>query len=487
MRKNKRTFRPAARRLLSAALATVMAAALALSPFLAAMPERAAGKAEAADVTLKNPRIVADGSMETGQKVTWDCVWFGSYPQAEVIPGGVEYTALDVKLRRDGDVIVSDSVYSALQGASGWDENNDVTLNGAKYRRIRQEDAIRGRFSVYRWDNSTDYRYFKYEPIKWRVLHTDGDQALLLSDIALNNQPYHTEYENVTWESGTVRSWLNGYDAGSNKQSVDYSRKNFIDSAFTVSEQTAIVNSILKNADSIEYGTEGGNNTNDKVFLLSESDVRSTDIAKGYGFVKDRYTSDKARRCQSSTYAKAMGMGSDTYTAYAGNVWWWLRSPDIDSCHAMYINSDGHVGSYFNVGYDYVGVRPALNLNLSYANLYSYAGTVCSDGTDAKAGGAVFVKPPVKKKITTFQIEAKKNARKITVKTMKKSKVKITLNKKILVKGRKKVKSTVISPSKNKTGKIVMKLSKRLTQKTVIKVQVSRQGYATKKRTVKIK
>lgn len=64
---------------------------------------------------------------------------------------------------------------------------------------------------------------------------------------------------------------------------------------------------------------------------------------------------------------------------------------------------------------------------------------------------------------------------------------KITLNKKILIKGRRKVKSITISPSKNKTGKIVMKLSKRLPKKTVIKVQVSRSGYVTKKRTVKIK
>ena len=49
-----------------------LTAALALSPFSAAMPESAAKKAEAAAVTLKNPRIVPDDSMEAGQKVTWD-------------------------------------------------------------------------------------------------------------------------------------------------------------------------------------------------------------------------------------------------------------------------------------------------------------------------------------------------------------------------------------------------------------------------------
>ena len=38
-------------------------------------------------------------------------------------------------------------------------------------------------------------------------------------------------------------------------------------------------------------------------------------------------------------------------------------------------------GSGYNVNYDAgLGIRPALHLNLSSANLYSYAGTVCSDG-----------------------------------------------------------------------------------------------------------
>ena len=37
----------------------------------------------AESVTLQNPRIVPDDSMEAGQRATWDCVWFGSYPQAD--------------------------------------------------------------------------------------------------------------------------------------------------------------------------------------------------------------------------------------------------------------------------------------------------------------------------------------------------------------------------------------------------------------------
>lgn len=336
---------------------------------------------EPVDVTLKNPRIVADNSMEAGQKVTWDCLYFGSYPQAEVIPGGVKYTALDESLRRDGDVIISDSVYASLQNASGWDANNDVTLNGVKYRRMKQEDAAYtdSDSEYYQWSNDTDYHYFKYEPIKWRVLRTDGNQALLLSDIVLDNQQYHTVDENVTWEISTLLSWLNGYESGYNKQFVDYSQKNFLSSAFNTSEQEAIVNSSQENADNITYGTEGGNHTTDKIFLLSESDVWNTDTAKAHGFVKDGDTYDEARRCQSSTYAKAMGIYSDTDTDYAGNGWWWLRSPGYSAADALRVSYAGDINGS-NVGDD-SGIRPALNLNRSSLNLCTYAGTVCSDGT----------------------------------------------------------------------------------------------------------
>lgn len=114
-------------------------------------------------VSLSNPRIATDSGMTAGQKVTWDCIWFGRYPQAEVIPSGVEYTALDASLRRDGDVIVSDSVYAALQNASGWDTKNDITLNGVKYRRMKKGDATSstsGDSRYYQWADSTSWHYF---------------------------------------------------------------------------------------------------------------------------------------------------------------------------------------------------------------------------------------------------------------------------------------------------------------------------------------
>ena len=81
-------------------------------------------------------------------------------------------------------------------------------------------------------------------------------------------------------------------------------------------------------------------------------------------------------------------MGTDRYinvvdTKYNENIDWWLRSPGSDSSLAISVDykggSWGSGGSY--VREDTNGVRPAMHLNLASSDTYSYAGTVCSDGT----------------------------------------------------------------------------------------------------------
>lgn len=333
--------------------------------------------------TLSNPRIVSDSSMEAGQKVTYDCIWFGSYPQSEVVPSG-EYEALDNLLLQDGDIIVSDNTYNELQNATGWDDNGDITLKGQKYRRIKKGDATSSEWSgnedYYYWSDFFTYHYFKYKPIKWRVLSVNGNDAFLLADKALDDQRYNALYASVTWDTSTIRSWLNGYGALSNAYGTDYSNKNFIDTAFSGVEQSAVKTALVINNDNIVYGTECGSNTNDKVFLLSTSEV-NTDNAESYGFVSSFITYDEARRSKSSTYAKAMGTWSDTDSPYA-ECSWWLRLARSNMLEAAYVSEDGYVHEYgVSVERDKLAIRPALHLDLSSTDVYSYAGTVCSDGT----------------------------------------------------------------------------------------------------------
>lgn len=147
---------------------------------------------------VSNPRREEEFSMNARQKVTWDCIYFGRYPQNEI-------------------TVESDpSLYYRLeQEYWGW---GDVILDGVRYYKIN------GKF------------YGKREPIKWRVLSTNGTTALLLSDIALDYKPYNTSGRLITWEKSTMRSWLNGYDATSNDAGRNYSADNFIDVAFTGAE-----------------------------------------------------------------------------------------------------------------------------------------------------------------------------------------------------------------------------------------------------------
>lgn len=315
-------------------------------------------KTVSADTALNNPRIVADSSMIAKKKVTWDCVWFGSYPQSEVTGG---------------------SIYTTLKNATGWDENNDIVINGNKYRRLRGQDATFATSNdseFYNWKNNyKNYHYFKYEPIKWRVLNRNGNDAFLLADVVLDDQQYNTNYAYVTWETSSMRSWLNGYGRSVNQPRTDYRRKNFIDTAFTASQKNAIYTTNVVNNDNINYGTEGGNSTTDKIFLLSESEVYNTATAEKYGFVKGCYTHDEAKKSYCSIYAYAMGLHR-----YERRVDWWLRSPGNDSSSAADVYYDGWVISGGYGVYDYTdGVRPALHLNLASSNQYSYAGTVCSD------------------------------------------------------------------------------------------------------------
>ena len=369
-------------------LAGFLSATLAVTALPAASLVMPTKEAKAASVTLKNPRIVKDDSMQAGQKVTWDCIWFGSYPQREVVADAAGYDAIYKDYYNpQTDIIEDAALFQKLETASGWNDN-EIVLDGNKYRRMKQEDAIysssdSAEACSYRWKDNTSWHYFRYEPIKWRVLSTAGDQAFLQADLALDDQKYNKNDTSVTWESSSMRSWLNGYGPEKNEPKMDYRSDSCLQDAFTSAGQQVIRTTEVENADNLEYGTEGGNNTTDKIFLLSEQEVYGTK-AGSYGFAEAYGTNDEARRRKSSTYAKAKGVWSNygEGAGYDGNCYWWLRTPGDNTNRTMLVDYRGYVDRYGDsVINDDNGVCPALNLNLSSSDLWSYAGTVCSDGT----------------------------------------------------------------------------------------------------------
>lgn len=100
-----------------------------------------AEKAEAA-VQLDDPVIRDTSQMAAGQKVTWDCVWFGSYPQSEVVCETDTERISELKgfVYYSQYVTVSSTQWDKITGAK-YNNYGDATVDGVKYKRVSKADA----------------------------------------------------------------------------------------------------------------------------------------------------------------------------------------------------------------------------------------------------------------------------------------------------------------------------------------------------------
>ena len=268
----------------------------------------------------------------------WSYVYFGSYPQSEVT----------------GDALTAD-----ITGAA-YDSNGDAWVNGTKYRRSSKSDTNNTDYF-----GSSTYRYFKWERIKWRVLQNDGNTLFVVADRGLDCKDYHDPGGSITWENCTLREWLNN---------------DFYGTAFSSAEQGAVVEQTVVNEDNPYYNTEGGNNTKDKVYLLSIGEVTNP----SYGFCENYSTYSASRWMQTSDFAHARGAFtySSSNTGGNANTYWWLRSPGYDTNIAATVNYDGYVNRNGNyVYYANDAVVPALHINLS-----SHLWSLTDDGTSGEGG-----------------------------------------------------------------------------------------------------
>ena len=168
-------------------------------------------------------------------------------------------------------------------------------------------------FGSYEQDNNLDNGK---EPISWIVLEVKDDQAFLISEYCLDAHAYNTEFVRMTWAKCTLRPWLN---------------ETFLNTAFTAEEQQKIVPVTIVNADNPHYGTNGGDDTTDRIFLLS--------LAEAYQYFPDQAT----RAGVPTPYAIAQGA---YYDEISGKTWWWLRSPGVRPIDAMGVRADGRISGY---------------------------------------------------------------------------------------------------------------------------------------------
>ena len=190
------------------------------------------------------------------------------------------------------------------------------------------------------------------EAIEWIVLDVQDGQALIISKYGLDTVAYNEEWVDITWEDCTLRKWLNG---------------TFLNAAFTSEEQEKIVTTNVDNSASRCYSrwsTSGGNDTEDKIFLLSYAEANKYFDVE-YNNV-DGATDNMKSRVQPTAYAIAQGAytydGCTTADGAAAGIWW-LRSPGNVQDRAAFVRSDGSLYNYL-VYFDFICDRPALWINL---------------------------------------------------------------------------------------------------------------------------
>ena len=189
-------------------------------------------------------------------------------------------------------------------------------------------------------------------PIEWLVLEYDAknNRVLLISRYGLDGQPYNSSLTAVTWETCSLRTWLNG---------------TFLNKAFSKAEQGAILTTEVDNSGSQCYSgwsTNGGNNTRDKIFLLSYAEVNKHFKVTGEDSnnTKSRVAPTEYAIARRGAYTSS----SDKTVDGSASGRWWLRSPGGHQNAAAFVLPDGSL-SYSNVGNSRLSVRPAFWLDLS--------------------------------------------------------------------------------------------------------------------------
>lgn len=194
---------------------------------------------------------------------------------------------------------------------------------------------------------------YSYIPIQWVVLEEKNGALLLLSLYGISVEAFYDEYyfqemefpEEITWENSTVRAWLNDV---------------FFQRAFYKSEQECIKNCTIYTQENSIYGTSGGENTKDYIFLLSE------DEAKKY-FCSDEERITKTVPAVDREYnILEKEVSPEDYDG------WWLRSPGESGDTISYVTTYGEIVMSGTVAWDpFIAVRPAMWVDLNSVQQYS--------------------------------------------------------------------------------------------------------------------
>lgn len=300
-----------------------------------------------------------------------DLITFGSYPQSKVTD---EEILNGIKSVEDNYKWID---YNYYAGTGDWCDGNmkpvdgmmlykDIVYGGNKYRAVKinqYRPASTGYLSTadksYQDDNgyyTGNTYYFKYEPLRWRVLNPS--EGYVMCNIIIDSQAYqnslyfdsknylyyiNSEYEKYPseWTVSFIRQWLND---------------SFYNATFTDDERALIKTSHIEN--SRVYDNCSMNfDTDDKIFLISYGDVTSPK----YGFDYETVYTDSARLLKGTDYALCQGL--QIPSKYSGMSSWWLRTAMFSTFASWTAGYDGMADVDQIVNMTDIGVVPAFKFN----------------------------------------------------------------------------------------------------------------------------
>lgn len=261
-----------------------------------------------------------------------------------VLIGCIAYFAKQKFFSNERNDVAESSVDS--YGESSVSETTDISTEKNESTSMNVGDTVT--FGSY---PQSDASGNNKEPIEWVVLDKQDGAVLLFSKYILDCKPYNTEYTDITWVDCSLRAWLNA---------------EFLNTAFDMYEYGKIQKTALINDNNSDYNTDGGSDTDDRVFCLSIEEAMKY---FGPGKKDDSgYDIGKSIATTATNYAKAVENGSAKLLSNSNsNAWYygysayWLRSPGAENIAAANVGSDGYLTTAgANVSFGDIGVRPAI-------------------------------------------------------------------------------------------------------------------------------
>ena len=334
--------------------------------------------------------VLGTGASADGPYSVGDIIEYGTYPQSEVSSETLveELNAI----LQDADWISYGYYtgsgngwgYDGLMTANDFMRYADIVYKSQKYRAVTF-DKFRPYGTTQKANTSGDnilqdengyecgtVYWFRYEPLQWRVL--DPATGFVLCEKAIDAQPinnYIRSEADEYWGSEGMVYYANSYADSSIRT---WLTGNFYNTAFSASQKGNILTTAVDNSETHSYSSS---NTSDKVFLLSESEAKTT----AYGFTST-VSQTETRVTVTTDYAKCQGINSTG----SENSSWWLRTGGLHSGSSCLVSRNGYIDTNVQSYYTNLGIRPAMRLNTikndTQVNLPSeYRASFFADGT----------------------------------------------------------------------------------------------------------